>query len=231
MPPSVINAIIVASGRSERMAGEDKLWAPLVGPDGRARPALAYSIAAFEAAPSVERVAVVVQEAAVERTRALAHEHVFDKVAFVVPGGPRRRDSVRAGLEALNACDYVAVHDGARPLVTHELIEACIEAARPTGASVSALPVRDTVKESEGGVIIRTLDRSRLYLAQTPQVVRYDLLVRAHQETTHDATDDAALLEEIGVSIRLVEGASRNLKVTTPDDLALVRSLLTMEPQ
>ena len=219
-------AIILAAGRSERMAGEDKLWASLVGPDGRARPLLAYTISEFQACSAIERVALVLAADAVARGRALVQEERFDKVCAVVPGGARRQDSVRAGLDALVSCDYVAVHDGARPLVTPALIERGLAAAQETGAACCALPVPDTIKEAAGGFVTRTLDRARLWLAQTPQVFRYDLLVQAHRSASGDATDDASMIEALGVNVRLFEGSPRNLKVTTPEDLALVQALL-----
>ena len=138
----------------------------------------------------------------------------------------RRQDSVRAGLEAIAACDYVVVHDGARPLVTRQLIEDTLAAARETGASCCAVLVPDTVKEASAGYITRTLDRSRLMLAQTPQAFRCDLLMDAHRRAEGDATDDAALVEALGVRVRIVPGSPRNIKVTTPADLAFVRALI-----
>ena len=223
-------AIIVAAGRSERMAGDDKLWAAIVGPDGRARPLLAYAIAEFEACAAVARIALVVAQDKLEQARALASEERLDKVCAVVPGGTRRQDSVRAGLDAIGACDYVVVHDGARPLVTRQLIEDTLAAARETGASCCAILVPDTVKEASEGYITRTLDRSRLMLAQTPQAFRCDLLVDAHRRAEGDATDDAALVEALGVRVRIIPGSPRNIKVTTPGDLAFVRALIAETP-
>jgi 2-C-methyl-D-erythritol 4-phosphate cytidylyltransferase len=134
---------------------------------------------------------------------------------------------VLAGLEALSACDWVVIHDAARPLVTGELIEWGLAHAQETGASCCALSVRDTVKESrEEGYVIRTLDRARLWLAQTPQSFRYDVLMQAHRHAEGDATDDAQLVEALGIDVRLYQGSSTNIKVTTQDDLALVQALL-----
>jgi len=221
-----VGAVIVAAGRSTRMDGEDKLWTSLTGRDGIGRPLLAYAIRPFQASAAVERIALVIAPEAIERAQTLVRDERFDK-ACVVPGGARRQDSVRAGLDALGPCAWVAVHDGARPLVTLDLIERGLEAARETGAACCALPVPDTVKQSDDEHnIARTLDRSRLWLAQTPQVFRYDLLVRAHEQTAFDATDDAALVEALGVNVKLYPGAARNLKVTTQEDLALVRALM-----
>ncbi|MGB2695306.1 MAG: 2-C-methyl-D-erythritol 4-phosphate cytidylyltransferase [Dehalococcoidia bacterium] len=220
------DAVVVAAGRSARMGDVDKLWAPLTGQDNVTRPLLAYTLRAFQGCPRIERIALVVAEDTLERARSLVRDERADKVCAVVPGGARRQDSVGAGLDALVGCAWVAVHDGARPLVTNELIERGIDAAQETGASCCALPVPDTVKESDGGRIVRTLDRARLWLAQTPQVFRYDLLLEAHRRAQGDATDDAALVEALGVPVQLYEGARRNLKVTMPEDLALAQALL-----
>ncbi len=220
-------AVIVAAGRSQRMAGTDKLWAPLYDSERRSRPLLALPLAAFQACPAVERAVLVVGGGALDRARALVSEGAFDKVCAIVPGGARRQDSVRAGLEALGPSGWVAVHDGARPLVTVELIEQAFLEAQETGAACPVVPVPDTVKETDdAGYAVRTLDRARLRLAQTPQVIRYDLLVDAHRRIVGEATDDAAMVEALGVRVRLFPGARRNVKVTTPEDLALVHSLL-----
>lgn len=219
-------AVIVAAGRSERMGGADKLWAPLADATGRTRPLLALSIAAFEACAAIDRIVLVVTPDVIEIAEALVREEEFSKVEAVVAGGARRQDSVRAGLDVLTSCAWVAVHDGARPLVTPELIERGLDAARETGASCCGLRIADTVKEDDGGYAARTLDRARLWLAQTPQVFRYELLLDAHKRCTSDATDDASMLEALGIRVRLYEGSPRNLKVTTQEDLALVQALL-----
>jgi len=144
-----------------------------------------------------------------------------------VRGGERRRDSVRAGLDALADCDYVVVHDGARPLVTKALIDAALAGARETGAALCAVPVSDTVKRTDDAGLVRsTVSRAGLWLAQTPQAFRTELLLRAHEATEIDATDDAALVELLGEPVRVVMGSPRNLKVTTPADLRLAEALL-----
>ena len=209
------------------MAGRDKLWAPIAGTNGRLRPLLAYSLAVFQASSSIERIVLVTNQATLDQARALVREERLDHVCAVVPGGATRQDSVRAGLEALGDCTWVVVHDGARPLVTEELIERGLDAAKETGAACCALPVPDTVKESDAdGRIVRTIDRSRLWLAQTPQVFRHDLLMQAHRQSNERTTDDAALLEARGIDVRLYHGSPRNVKVTTPEDLAVVKALL-----
>jgi 2-C-methyl-D-erythritol 4-phosphate cytidylyltransferase len=221
-----IAAIIVAAGRSERMGAHDKLWTALADRDGAERPLVAYALATFQTCNVVSRIALVVAQDKIGPAEALVEQEQLDRVTAIVVGGERRRDSVRAGIDALGPCDYVVVHDGARPLVTHLLIEDALAAALDTGASCCATPVPDTVKETSDGAIVRTVDRSTLMLAQTPQAFRYDVLLKAHDTGAADATDDASLVEALGVSVRIAPGSPRNIKVTTVEDLALARGLL-----
>ncbi len=216
-----VGAIIAAAGRSQRMGGSDKLFA-VVGD----KPLLAHTLSAFDACRGVDRVVLVLSPESMERGRGLVAEAGFGKVT-VCQGGERRQDSVRNGLEALASCQWVVVHDGARPLVTAALIERGLEAAKKTGAAIAALPIGDTVKEVDPpDLIARTLSRGRLWAAQTPQVFRYDILRQAHQQAQGEATDDAALVEMLGYQVRVFEGSPRNIKVTTAADLAVVEALL-----
>ncbi|HEY8490533.1 MAG TPA: 2-C-methyl-D-erythritol 4-phosphate cytidylyltransferase [Dehalococcoidia bacterium] len=216
-----VGAIIVAAGRSARMEGVDKLFAPLGG-----RPLLARTLAAFPEA-EVDRLVLVLREENLERGRALLAELPPGLPATAVPGGERRQDSVWAGLQALGPCAWVVVHDGARPLVEPELIRRGLAAAQATHAAVAAVPVVDTIKEvDEGGLVRRTLDRTRLWAVQTPQVFRRELLERAHREVTAEVTDDAAMVELLGHPVTVYRGSYRNLKVTTPADLAAAEALL-----
>jgi len=217
-----VGAVVVAAGRSVRMGGLDKLFAPLGG-----RPLLARTLTAFQECAAVRRVVLVLAADNLTRGLALAEEEGLSKVRTVCLGGRRRQDSVWEGLEALGPCAWVVVHDGARPLVTPQLIEEGLAAARETGAAVCALPAPDTVKRvDEQGRVLHTLDRRRLWLVQTPQVFRYDILREAHKRSRRAATDDAALVERLGYRVRVYLGSPRNLKVTTPEDLALAEALL-----
>ena len=203
------------------MAGADKLFTEVAG-----QPLLAHAIAPFQECASIDRIVLVMAPLNLKRGRDLVERYGFTKATALVKGGERRQDSVRLGLEALGGCDYVAVHDGARPLVTPELIARGLEAARETGAAAPALPIADTVKEAgPNGIVLRTLDRSRLWAVQTPQVFRYELLLRAHREITADVTDDAAMVEALGEPVRLFEGSRANIKVTTVEDLTLIKAL------
>ncbi|SRR6266516_5410696 len=217
----IAGAIIVAAGSGTRMAGADKLFTEVAG-----QPLLAHAIAPFQECASIERIVLVMAPLNLKRGRDLVERYGFTKATALVKGGERRQDSVRLGLEALGGCDYVAVHDGARPLVTPELIARGLEAARETGAAAPAIPIADTVKEAgPNGIVLRTLDRSRLWAVQTPQVFRYELLLRAHREITADVTDDAAMVEALGEPVRLFEGSRANIKVTTVEDLTLIKAL------
>jgi 2-C-methyl-D-erythritol 4-phosphate cytidylyltransferase len=220
-----VGAIIVAAGSSSRMGGVNKVFAPLGGVE-----VIARALQVFEDSRVVSRIVLVLGADRVMEGRPLAAKLGLTKVTKVVPGGRRRQDSVRAGLEALGECDYVLVHDGPRPFVTEGIIERVLEGARETGAAVPALPVSDTIKEAgDERLVAQTLDRARLVAVQTPQAFRYDLLARAHREVTADVTDDASMVEALGGPVRIVEGDRRNIKITTPEDLALAEALLAAE--
>jgi 2-C-methyl-D-erythritol 4-phosphate cytidylyltransferase len=220
--PETLGAVIVAAGSGTRMEGLDKLFTQVGG-----RPLLAHAVAAFEDCREVSRIVVVLSEANLERGRSVLRDAGFVKVVGVCSGGVRRQDSVRCGLETLGPMDWVVVHDGGRPLVKPGMINRGLEAAHETGASVPIVPLVDTIKEvGEDGSVIRTLDRSRLWAAQTPQVFRYDLILRAHAEITADVTDDAAMVEMLGVLVKTYEGRRRNIKITTPDDLHMAEAYL-----
>ncbi|MBI3976860.1 MAG: 2-C-methyl-D-erythritol 4-phosphate cytidylyltransferase [Chloroflexi bacterium] len=201
--------------------GFDKLFAELAG-----RPVLAWTLDAVAGAGIFDRIVLVVGDASLERARSLVGGLAPANVA-VVPGGARRQDSVCAGLAALPDADWIAVHDGARPLVQPALFPAGLAAARESGAALAAIPVQDTIKVVDmAGFVRATPDRQSLFCAQTPQVFRADLLRRAHAAAAGDVTDDAALVEALGVPVRIFPGAAENLKITTPVDLAIAAALL-----
>ena len=217
-------AIIVAAGRSERMGGVDKLFAELAG-----RPLLAWTLGAFKSCSAVDDIVVVASSESLDRVAQLVRDWRFDaKVTSIVPGGSSRQESVRAGLEAAAGAKIVAVHDGARPLVTPEIIEQGVTLARETGASLCGVPTRDTVKlvEGEPPLVRSTLPRDTVWLAQTPQCFDRALLLEAHRVTESAVTDDAALVEELGRPVSVFEGAWSNIKVTTQEDLVLAEALM-----
>jgi 2-C-methyl-D-erythritol 4-phosphate cytidylyltransferase len=215
-------AVIVAAGAGARMQGADKLFSMVAG-----RPLLAHAVAAFEACRDVDRIALVMSDVNLDRGRDLVAHESFTKVVAVCAGGARRQDSVHCGLKTIGACDWVAVHDGGRPLVRPGMITRALEAARETGAAVPVLPITDTIKEvDDAGFVRGTLDRSRYVAVQTPQVFRYDLLLQAHQEVSEDVTDDASMVEKLGVRVKTYEGGPRNIKITTPEDITLAEAYL-----
>lgn len=216
-----VGAVVVAAGGSTRMGGGDKLMAVVSG-----RPLLAHVLTALQDSPEVERIALVLSTANLERGQEMAAQWGIEKLSAVCEGGARRQDSVRLGLEALGQCEWVLVHDGARLLI-EDVIPQGLEAARETGAAVPAVPIADTMKLAGAhGNVESTVDRTRLWAAQTPQVFRYDLLMRAHREVTADVTDDAAMLEALGLPVKLFPGSPLNIKVTTPRDLRLAEAIL-----
>ncbi len=217
-----VDAVIVAAGSSTRMAGMDKLVAAILG-----RPLLAWSLEAIAAAPCVRRLVVV---AAPDRVAELAAQPwLAGAGARVVAGGGRRQELVAAGVAATDS-PVVLVHDGARPLVTAGLVEAVAAAAGARGAAIPTVPVAETLKRVDGGLVGGTVERSGLAAAQTPQAARRDLLERAwalfppsgHREFT----DEAALLEAAGIPVASVAGDATNLKVTFPEDLRRAEALL-----
>lgn len=220
--PADVGAIIVAAGRSVRMNGADKMFAPVLG-----RPLLAHTVAAFESCPAIGSIVLVVAKDNVEQAQSLAKAEGWRKVSRIIAGGARRQDSVKRGLQGLPPCRWVVVHDGARPCVEAQTIERGLEAAQRAEAAVAAVPVTDTIKRVDAEQrVVETLERGRLWAAQTPQVFRRDLLTRAHNDVDVEVTDDAALVERLGHPVVAYMGSYRNIKVTTVDDLALAEAYL-----
>lgn len=216
-----VGAVIAAAGASQRMDGVDKMFATLGG-----RPLLARVIDVFQKCDSVDRIVVVLSPSNLERGRRLVAKNKWSKVTDVCPGGQRRQDSVKNGLSHLNHCQWVVIHDGARPLVTTEMIEQGLTAAAETGAAVAAVPVTDTIKVAdECQLVSKTLERSNLWAVQTPQVFRFAIINEAYSHAPGDVTDDAMLVERLGYKVKLYMGSYDNMKVTTPGDMALARLL------
>ena len=217
-----VGAILVAAGRSTRM-GFDKLWADLGG-----RPVLAWSLDTLAACHALDRLVVVAGEERHDDTWRLVGARVPARLRpRTVLGGERRRDSVAAGLEALDGCSWVLIHDAARPFITDRLIVRGLAEVSQSGACVAALPARDTIKRVDADRnVLETPPRAELWTVQTPQLFRVDLLKHALAATEDDATDEAALVERIGGTVRVFEGEVKGFKITTPDDLEIARALL-----
>jgi 2-C-methyl-D-erythritol 4-phosphate cytidylyltransferase/2-C-methyl-D-erythritol 2,4-cyclodiphosphate synthase len=219
-----VAALVVAAGAGERFGGPlPKVFVPLAG-----RPMLAWAVRAFAAHPEIDDLAVVVAPEQLARARELCGE------ALIVAGGAHRRQSVLNGLRALADLqpELVAIHDGARPLVTAAVISDSLRVCREHGAALTAVPATDTVKQVEDGRIIGTLDRRRIHLAQTPQTFCFDLILQAHERADAEGwevTDDAMLLERLGHPVYTSSGDTRNLKITTRADLLRAEALLRGE--
>jgi 2-C-methyl-D-erythritol 4-phosphate cytidylyltransferase len=221
-------AVVPAGGTGKRMgAGAPKQFLLLGGV-----PLMLHSLRVLERAPSVTEVVLVVPKQ--ERARALTEvveRYGLKKVLKVVPGGATRQESVHHGLNEVDEdVEIVVVHDAVRPFVTEDLIERSIEAARKHVGAIVAVPMKDTPKQVGADRLIqRTLDRTELWLAQTPQTFRRALIVEAYRkaEVAHvHGTDDAALVERLGHKVAIVEGSWENIKVTTPEDLVLAEAIL-----
>ena len=217
-----IGAVIVAAGRSTRMGGVDKTFAPLAG-----APLIAHTLQKFDHSAVIDEIALVLASDSVEDGRALVAQFGYGKVINVCAGGDRRQDSVRNGLLALSTCDLVMVHDGARPCVDSEMLERAAQSAAQHGAAVAGMPVKDTIKVVAPDLVVEeTPERARLWQAQTPQVFSNDMLVEAHSSAQGDFTDDAAMVESLGYSVRMFEGSYENIKVTTAGDLVIAEAFL-----
>lgn len=193
-------------------------------------PILIHTIRVFVASPCIDNIVVVVPADRVESTSQLLAEYgLAEGSVLVTAGGRRRQDSVRAGLDLLDTgVDIVLVHDGARPLVTVDLIERCYRAAAEHGAAIAAVPVKDTLKKGGSDKrILHTVEREGLWQAQTPQAARLSLLQRAYELVgERDVTDEASLLELAGTEVWLVEGTEVNIKITRPDDLVIAEQIM-----
>ena len=223
LPLGYCGAVIVAAGSASRMGGIDKVMAPLNG-----EPMIVRSVRTFQNCDAIREIVIVTREDLLTKIMGLCAG--YDKVKAVVVGGTDRPGSVRAGLNALSSSvRLVAVHDGARPLITDAVIDRTVRAAHSYGAAAPAVPVKDTVKVVKGGIVTETPDRSTLQAVQTPQVFDLDLLRGALKKAAADGaaiTDDCSAVERLGMSVKIVEGDECNLKVTTPMDLKIAQMLL-----
>ena len=223
LPLKSCGAVIVAAGSASRMGGLDKVMAELGG-----EPMIRRTVRAFQNADAITSIVIVTREDLIRPISALCRE--MDKVVAVVAGGSSRQESVHLGLNALpKGTKLAAVHDGARPLISWEVIDRTVRAANTYGAAAPAIPVKDTIKVVQGGLVKETPDRASLQAVQTPQVFDFDLLRGALKKAETDGaqvTDDCSAVERLGMKIKIVEGDERNLKVTTPLDLKIAELLL-----
>lgn len=221
----MVTAIIAAGGKGTRMgAGFNKVFMRLCGDE-----ILLHTMRTFNESPLVDEIIVVTGSADTERVKILGKENNITKLAAVEIGGDTRRASVYNGIAKANG-DIIAIHDGARCLVTRNEISAVIEDCKKYGASALGVPCKDTLKSADdNGFIVGTVDRSKTFQIQTPQVFKRDLIIQAHKKAAEDGfepTDDCALLERYGGRIKITEGSYDNIKLTTPEDIAVAEKIL-----
>ncbi len=233
--PEIIKAaitavIIPAGGSGTRMKSKvPKQFLFLEG-----QPVLIRTARAFLEQKAIRHVAIAVPSQHTEETEKLLKtfipEHLLDKI-IIAPGGATRQDSVFSGLQSLpEEVEFVLVHDGARPMVSAEIINRCLEGVQRHGAVIAGVAVKDTIKKlSKNNLITRTIDRNNLWHAQTPQAAKKELLLQAYKKAHQDnfvGTDEASLLEHAGIQVTLVKGSEKNIKITRPDDLKLIAGIL-----
>ena len=223
IPLKYCGAVIVAAGTASRMGGIDKVMAQLKG-----EAMIVHTTRAFQESDVIREIVIVTRPDLQQEITDLCRG--FDKVKAVVAGGSTRPESVENGLSALSDnVKLAAIQDGARPLVSWQVIDRTVRAANTYGAAAPAVPVKDTVMVVRGGVVAATPDRSRLQAVQTPQVFDYDLLrgaLKKAKKENAEITDDCSAAERMGMTVKIVEGDERNIKVTTPMDLKIAEILM-----
>lgn len=223
LPLKSCGAVIVAAGSASRMGGIDKVMAPLGD-----QPMIVRTVEAFQNSEVIKEIVVVTRDDLLAPISELCRH--CDKLKAVVVGGASRQESVHLGLNALSkGIKLAAIHDGARPLVSWQVIDRVVRAANTYGAAAPAIAVKDTIKVVEGGVVKQTPERKTLQAVQTPQVFDFDILRGALKKAADDkaqVTDDCSAVERMGLTVKIVEGEERNLKITTPLDLKIAQLLL-----
>lgn len=220
-----VTAVIVAGGRGRRMGADiNKVFLPLDGAE-----ILAHTLRAFELCPDIDDIVVVTGEADIEKVRIMAEREDFKKLSDIVPGGAERSDSVYNGLRAAKG-DIAAIHDGARCLIAPQDISAVVKDAEKYGAAALGVTVKDTLKSiDDNGNICGTIDRERTVLIQTPQVFKKDDITALHKRIKEDGyavTDDCSVFERYGRSVHVTTGSYDNIKLTTPEDIAIGGQIL-----
>jgi 2-C-methyl-D-erythritol 4-phosphate cytidylyltransferase len=223
-----VGVVMVAAGQGRRMRTQTSK--PFLSFQGQ--PVLLHTLQIFETHPEVEQTVVVTKESEIAQTKQLVQAAGCQKVTEVVAGGKERPDSVYQGLAYISTA-FVLVHDAVRPFVSPEAISRLLQSVRMHGAAILAVPVKDTIKQvDDAGIVERTPDRSRLWAVQTPQAFRTQLLRQAYEQgfaqPAADVTDDAMLVEQLGIDVRVVQGEYTNIKLTTPDDLLLAEVIYQM---
>lgn len=212
-----VGAVIAAAGSSQRMSGIDKIFADLIG-----APVLSRVIDVFQECKAVDQIVIIINQHNLDKGKNLVAARSWPKVSGIYPGGEKRQDSVTRGLEQLHDCRWVIIHDGARPLVTTDLIQRGLDTAGETGAAIAAVPVTDTIKVASEDLLVQgTPPRRNLWSIQTPQVFRFDIIESAYKQLKYEVSDDASAVEHLGFKVKIYQGSYDNIKITTPEDLEI----------
>ncbi len=221
-----VAAIVAAAGKGERLKSKVRKPFVILGKE----PILVWALRVIESCAQIEEIVVVVNQADLAKARSAVNKAKLKKVNKIIVGGKRRLDSVRNGLaEVSEDADYVIVHDGCRPFIDKKIVSSVIDEAAIFGAAIPCVAVKPTIKEVEkGDFVVATLNRQSLAEVQTPQAFKKEILTRAYEKALAegmDATDDAALVERLGIKVKVVEGSHKNIKITTPEDLKYAKML------
>ncbi|MFV2048475.1 2-C-methyl-D-erythritol 4-phosphate cytidylyltransferase [Metabacillus litoralis] len=218
--------IIPAAGQGKRMnAGKNKQFIEL-----EQIPIIIHTLKVFEEHSYCKGIILVINDAEKADFQQLIKKYRISKIKQLVSGGQERQYSVYNGLKAVEEGDLVLVHDGARPFLTHESIEALLSKTILTGAATLAVPVKDTIKRAKDGVVVETVERSSLWSIQTPQAFHLPIILEAHEKAVREnflGTDDASLLERVDQAVSIVAGEYTNIKITTPEDLYIAEAILS----
>jgi 2-C-methyl-D-erythritol 4-phosphate cytidylyltransferase len=223
-----VGVIIVAAGEGKRIGS--KIPKPFIEIGGV--PILTLTLRPFQLIETVEEIVVVVKKDWVAYTqKEVVKKFCITKVSKIIEGGEKRQDSVKNGLDVVKG-DIIAIHDGARPFISPQFLSSIIEECKKSGAVIPALPVNETLKKVEKGFVKETIDRREIYRVQTPQVFRSNIIRSAYRQASHDGyygTDDASLVERIGIRVRVIAGLYNNIKITTKEDLAYAEAIIKMQ--
>lgn len=216
-------SVILAAGKGKRF-GKEKQFNII-----KNKPVIFYSIKTFNKCPVIDEIIVVTNKEKIQYVKTFVKRYRFRKVTNVIIGGKERQDSMRNALKILPNKGYVAIHDSARPLLTQETIINGFDCVKRYQASIPVIPIQDTIKQVKNGVVVKTLDRSKLCYVQTPQFFELGLLKKAYQKADKEnyyATDDASLVERLGTKVHTFQGLKQNIKITDKKDVELIKALL-----
>ena len=220
---SYVTAIALAAGRGERLKSKVPKLLAKIG----SKPVIIHTLEALSRNPSIKDIILVANAKNLREMTAWVKRYHIRKISSVVEGGARRQDSLGNGLKAVDSrTDLVLIHDAARPFIDKNLIDSVINVAKKSGAAITGVPVKATIKKAFGKVVDKTIERKNLWEIQTPQVFKKDLILKAYKKFGKiDVTDDAMLVEKLGGKVNIVEGSYSNIKITTPEDLVLAEAI------